>query len=83
MKDVMATMAKPTLPNDDEKPDDLVQQVLDHRAMRAHNTNQRSVELPQRWHTIRLDADVADFYQATGEGWQLRINEALRTLAGI
>lgn len=30
-KDFEATMAKSIPPNDGEKPDDLVQQVLDHR----------------------------------------------------
>lgn len=63
-------MAKSIPPNDGEKPDDLVQQVLDHRAMKPSNNNQRPPEMPPRWHTIRLDPDVVEFYQATGEGWQ-------------
>ena len=29
--------------------------------------------------TIRLDADVLAYYQRAGEGYQTRINEALRT----
>ena len=28
--------------------------------------------------SIRLSRDVADFFRATGEGWQTRIDEALR-----
>ncbi len=28
--------------------------------------------------TIRLDADVLEAFRATGQGWQSRINEALR-----
>lgn len=28
--------------------------------------------------TIRLDADVLEYFQAGGKGWQTRINEALR-----
>ena len=28
--------------------------------------------------TIRLDADVLERFRATGNGWQSRINEALR-----
>jgi uncharacterized protein (DUF4415 family) len=33
--------------------------------------------------TIRLDADVIEFFQHGGPGWQSRINEALRKVAGI
>jgi len=28
--------------------------------------------------TLRLDADVADAFKATGKGWQARLNNALR-----
>ncbi|MDR2014412.1 MAG: BrnA antitoxin family protein [Azoarcus sp.] len=28
--------------------------------------------------TMRLDADVADYFKASGRGWQTRINEILR-----
>jgi uncharacterized protein (DUF4415 family) len=33
--------------------------------------------------TLRLDRQVLDHFQAEGPGWQDRINEALRRLAGI
>jgi uncharacterized protein (DUF4415 family) len=33
--------------------------------------------------SIRLDADVLDYYRATGPGWQSRINQALRKAAGL
>ena len=32
--------------------------------------------------TLRLDRDVLDHFQDGGPGWQDRINEALRKLAG-
>jgi uncharacterized protein (DUF4415 family) len=32
--------------------------------------------------TLRLDREVLDYFQAGGPGWQDRINEALRKLAG-
>jgi uncharacterized protein (DUF4415 family) len=32
--------------------------------------------------TIRLDPDVVDFFKAKGEGWQSRINDALREIVG-
>ena len=30
--------------------------------------------------TIRLDADLADAWKATGKGWQTRLNAALRSV---
>lgn len=32
--------------------------------------------------TLRLDRDVLEHFQADGPGWQERINEALRQVAG-
>jgi uncharacterized protein (DUF4415 family) len=32
---------------------------------------------------IRLDPDVLAYFRATGPGWQSRINEALRKVAGL
>lgn len=32
--------------------------------------------------TIRLDADVLDLFRSTGDGWQTRMNDALREWAG-
>ena len=33
--------------------------------------------------SIRLDADVVEHFKAGGPGWQSRINEALRKVAGL
>lgn len=33
--------------------------------------------------TLRLDPDVIASFRATGEGWQTRMNEALRKAAGL
>ena len=33
--------------------------------------------------TLRLDPDVIEHFKATGEGWQTRMNEALRKAAGL
>lgn len=35
-------------------------------------------ETPKISTTLRLDADILEFYRATGPGWQGRINAALR-----
>lgn len=32
---------------------------------------------------IRVDRDVLDHFKASGAGWQTRINEALRKVAGL
>ena len=32
--------------------------------------------------SLRIDRDVLDYFQESGPGWQERINEALRRLAG-
>jgi uncharacterized protein (DUF4415 family) len=33
--------------------------------------------------TIRLDPDIVDHYKATGKGWQSRMNDDLRKVAGL
>ncbi|MFX9273098.1 BrnA antitoxin family protein, partial [Acinetobacter baumannii] len=33
--------------------------------------------------SLRVDADVLEWFKSSGAGWQTRINEALRTLAGL
>ena len=33
--------------------------------------------------SLRLDPEVIDWFRATGDGWQTRMNEALRKAAGI
>ncbi len=33
--------------------------------------------------TIRLDPDVLAYFKGTGPGWQSRINETLRKMAGL
>lgn len=35
-------------------------------------------ERPKQQVTLRIDRDVLDKFRATGEGWQSRINQALR-----
>jgi len=38
---------------------------------------------PKEAVNLRLDADVLQFFRQTGPGWQTRINDALRKLAGL
>jgi uncharacterized protein (DUF4415 family) len=37
---------------------------------------------PKKQVTLRLDQDVLDHFRSGGPGWQTRINEALRDVAG-
>lgn len=41
------------------------------------------LERPKQPVSIRLDQDVIDHFKADGEGWQSRMNEALRKAAGL
>jgi uncharacterized protein (DUF4415 family) len=41
------------------------------------------LENPKRQVTLRLDGDVLDRFRASGAGWQVRINEALRKAVGL
>jgi uncharacterized protein (DUF4415 family) len=41
------------------------------------------LERPKQPVSIRLDQDVIEHFKAGGEGWQSRMNEALRKAAGI
>ena len=38
---------------------------------------------PKKPVSLRLDADVIDWFKRKGEGWQTRINEELRKAAGL
>lgn len=38
---------------------------------------------PKQAVSIRLDADVIEWFRQKGAGWQTRINEALRKVAGL
>lgn len=38
---------------------------------------------PKKAISIRLDADVVEHFKASGDGWQSRINAALRKAAGL
>lgn len=38
---------------------------------------------PKQPVTIRLDADVVEWFKRSGDGWQTRINTELRKVAGL
>lgn len=41
------------------------------------------VDRPRQHVSLRLDPEVLDHYKATGKGWQSRINDDLRKVAGL
>lgn len=41
------------------------------------------LQAPKQQVTLRIDRDVLEKYRATGEGWQSRINAALRKAAKV
>ncbi len=47
------------------------------------NRGRPKVEAPKKQVTLRLDADVVEFFRQAGPGWQSRINESLRKSAGL
>lgn len=40
-------------------------------------------ERPKKPISIRFDQDVIDHFKSSGEGWQSRMNDALRKVAGL
>src|SRR5688572_19550695 len=38
---------------------------------------------PKQLISLRLDPEVIEFFRATGDGWQTRINAELRKIAGL
>lgn len=38
---------------------------------------------PKKLVSLRLDHDLVEWFKASGDGWQTRINEELRKVAGI
>lgn len=38
---------------------------------------------PKEMTTLRLDPEVLAYFKASGSGWQTRINDALRKVAGL
>ncbi|MBI4968499.1 MAG: BrnA antitoxin family protein [Rhodospirillales bacterium] len=54
-----------------------------HRDGRLVRRGRPPKEHPKVSTTLRLDAEVLDFFRAQGPGWQTRINQALRKAAKL
>jgi uncharacterized protein (DUF4415 family) len=55
----------------------------DHVIRPAAAVGRPKKEVTKEAVNIRLDADVVAYFRATGRGWQSRINDALRKIAGF
>ena len=53
------------------------------RAGRPVRLGRPPKEIRKQPTTIRLDPDVLTYFKSTGPGWQSRINETLRKVAGL
>jgi uncharacterized protein (DUF4415 family) len=49
--------------------------------MKPSKRGRPRAENPKEQVTLRLDPDILARFRATGDGWQTRINEALRRVA--
>jgi uncharacterized protein (DUF4415 family) len=59
------------------------EQADHHQGDKLVRRGRPKAENPKEAVNIRLDADVLDHFRKTGPGWQTRINNALRKMAGL
>ncbi len=52
-------------------------------SIRKNIAGRPKLERPKQPVSIRLDQDVIEHFKSGGEGWQSRMNEALRKAAGL
>ena len=71
---------------DEVKPeldDDWFEQADAYRGNQLVRRGRPRSENPKLPVTIRLDRDLVDWFKRGGEGWQTRMNDELRRVAGI
>ena len=73
-------IAIPADPNDPEDFDVTVEAL---EAALAERLRGRQVAPTKEQVSIRLDQDLLGHFRATGPGWQSRVNDALRKVAGL
>jgi uncharacterized protein (DUF4415 family) len=57
-------------------------EVLPHLVARALRRGRPKLAAPKQQVTLRLDADVLDYFKERGSGWQTAINDTLRKVIG-
>lgn len=72
-KSTLGLSADPTDPDDFDVSEAEVERALESRRKRGRPAGHTKEQV-----SLRIDKDVLAKFKATGEGWQTRINEALR-----
>lgn len=76
----IALEADPADPDDFDATEAEVEAALAERRTRTRGPQRAPIKQPV---TIRLDADLAEHFRASGHGWQTRLNDLLRRAAGL
>jgi uncharacterized protein (DUF4415 family) len=66
-----------------ELTDDWFEKAVPHRNGQPLRRGRPKAASTKQQVTLRLDRDVLERFRQTGEGWQSRINEALRKAVGV
>ena len=66
-----------------ELDDDWFQEADAYVGKKLVRRGRPKVANPKQPISIRLDADVLDWFRNSGDGWQTRINDELRKAAGL
>ena len=84
MKNVKSTDANWHDSDDAPKLTDVWADVADaYRGKTLLRRGRPKLAQTKRHVSLRLDQDVIDRFKAGGPGWQARVNQALRTAAGV
>lgn len=80
----MTANRKPMPPDfDDEAPDLSAPEWAEKIAEAKVQRGRPRLERPKVSTTIRLSPEVIEYFKAGGPGWQSRIDDALRKVAGV
>lgn len=76
----IALPADPNDPEDGDVTEEALERALAEREVRLRGAQKAPIKQQV---TIRLDRDVLDHFRAAGRGWQTRLNDAMRKVAGL
>jgi uncharacterized protein (DUF4415 family) len=77
---IIAVKADPNDPEDFDMTEADVERALEDRRRRLRGQQKAPTKHVV---TIRLDRNVVDHFKAGGKGWQSRVNDALKQVAGL
>ncbi|MES2338205.1 MAG: BrnA antitoxin family protein [Pseudomonadota bacterium] len=76
----IAISADPNDPEDGDVTVDALEAALEERRVRLRGPQKAATKEQV---SIRLDGDLLSYFRNTGPGWQGRVNDALRKVAGL